>query len=134
MNNQNLFISVSLHVSDIDQALATYVEKWKLFSIVNRNDSPNDSFVMLAFVDAEAKFQLILCQNPERKTIDGNIVPVSKTCHITLPKTGFWQWVNDVLKGDDMVEETPWCAYVCLRDPFGHMLTIQTQESPDSDW
>ena len=130
MSLQN-WISISIEVADIDEAIEVYTNRWKLFRLVNKNGVDPVESATLELVDPKTRFRLELYKHG---IIDssGRLIPSAKHAHVSLPKSDFWSWVDQVVRMSDRVESTPWSAYVVLSDLDGHMFVIYTTESADS--
>jgi len=130
MNDKELWISASILVKDVEQSIELYVNKWKLFSVVNFGGSGESASAILKYRDPITKFRLYLTQDPDQRDTNGRQIPSGRFSRLSLPKTDFWEWVDDVFKDPSIVESTPWNANVILPDPSGHMFVVYTIESP----
>ncbi len=128
MSGDRNSISVCIEVSNINQAVDIYVNKWKLFELISKGGLGADEFANLQFIDSATRFRLGLYQAGQKDS-HGRPLPSAKSARISIPKSDFWSWVDLVLGSREAVESTPWSADVILRDPFGHIFVIYTTEA-----
>ncbi len=130
MTNRN-WISICIEVADIAAAIEVYSNRWHLFKLVNKGGEDADEFATLELIDPLTRFRLGLYKEGALDS-SGRTIPSAKHARISLPKSGFWTWVDQAFGTRDCVESTPWSADLVLRDADGHMFVIYTTESPDS--
>jgi hypothetical protein len=125
------WISICIEVADIAASIEVYSNRWQLFKLVNKGGAGADEFATLELIDPMPLFRLGLYKERALDSI-GRPIPSAKHARISLPKSGFWTWVDQVFGNRDCVESTPWSADLILRDTDGHMFVVYTTEPPAS--
>lgn len=120
---------LKMTVPNISQAVDVYVNRWKLFKVINWFHHPRDETAILeAIAPATNPFffrlQFLLEGSRDAK---GNLITGGKNVSFSFPKSDLWEWANEVFGNEEMIKETPWAASVTLNDPFGNVCGVHAK-------